>query len=118
MACSSGAEHLIYTLDTFRESDQEEMTIVGLDSLCIRHLFYSKSDFIAKIAPIKPYSIQGIGGDIKAIGIGKHRTRFYNTDGMLHDKILDNAYYAPSYFFCSSKDSAIISLWLSGLSSG
>jgi hypothetical protein len=58
VACSSGGEHSIDTLDTYKESfDQEEMAIVGLDSLCSRYLVYNKSNFITKIAPIQPFSI-------------------------------------------------------------
>jgi hypothetical protein len=96
VACSSGGEHSIDDLETYKESfDQEEMAILGLDSLCSRHLFYDKSDFVTKITPIQPFSIQGVGGDIKAIGIGKVRLHFHDTNGVLHDKILEKAYYAP-----------------------
>jgi hypothetical protein len=63
-------------------------------------LFYDKSDFITKINPIQPFRIQGVGGDIKAIGIGKVRLRFHDTNGILHDKVLANAYYAPKSPVC------------------
>jgi hypothetical protein len=76
------------------------MAIVGLDSLYSRHLFYDKSDFITKIAPIQPFSVQGVGGDIKAIGIGKVRLRFHDTNGILHDKILEKACFAPKSPVC------------------
>jgi hypothetical protein len=96
VACSSGAECSFETIDAFQESfDKEEMAIVGLDSSCSRHLFYDKSDFITKIVPIQPFSIQGVGGDIKAIGVGTVRLWFHDSTGVLHDKVLENAYYAP-----------------------
>lgn len=41
------------------------------DSLCSRDLFYSKSDFVTKVEPTKPFRVQGIGGNIKAISICK-----------------------------------------------
>jgi hypothetical protein len=96
VACSSGTERSFETIDVFQESfDKEEMAIVGLDSLCSRHLFYDKSNFITKIVPVQPFSIQGVGGNIKAIGIGTVRLRFHDSTGVLHDKVLENVYYAP-----------------------
>ncbi len=56
VACSSVADHSLDTSDAFKESfDQEEKVIVGLDTLYSRHLFYSISDFVKKIDPIKPF---------------------------------------------------------------
>ncbi len=92
VACSSATDHSLDATDTFMESfGQEETAVVGLDSLCSRDIFYSKSDFVTKIEPIKPFSIQGIGGNIKAISICKVWFRF---------KILDNVYYAPKSPVC------------------
>jgi hypothetical protein len=77
IACSSVTSNTRHFLDTFEESfDHEETALVGLDSLCSRHLFNSKSDFVSKIEPIKPFSIHGVGGNIKAIGVGCVRIRF------------------------------------------
>ena len=53
--------------------DVEEQVIVGLDSMCSRHLFIDESDFVSEIKPIKPFKIHGIGGNIKAIGQGTVR---------------------------------------------
>jgi hypothetical protein len=74
--------------------------MVGLDSLCSRHLFPSKSDFVSQILPIDPFGIQGVGGDIKAIGKGTVRLWFRCDKGILHDKLLHNAYYAPRCPVC------------------
>jgi hypothetical protein len=46
---------------------------------------------------MQPFSIQGVGGDIKE---GKVRLRFHNTNGTLNDKILENAYFAPRSPVC------------------
>jgi hypothetical protein len=96
IACSSATSSKRHFIDMFEESfDHEETALVGLDSLCSHHLFNSKSDFVSKIEPIEPFSIQGVGGNIKAIGVGCVRICFRDVDSVLHDKILKNVYYAP-----------------------
>jgi hypothetical protein len=62
--------------------------IVGLDSMCSHHLFIDKTDFVSDIKPIIPFEIHGAGRNIKAIW-------FYWSSGILYDKLLLNAYYAP-----------------------
>jgi hypothetical protein len=74
--------------------------MVGLDSLCSQHLFPSKFDFVSKISLIEPFGIQGVGGDIKAIGQGTVRIHFHDDNGSLRDKLLKNAYFAPKCPVC------------------
>jgi hypothetical protein len=76
--------------------DSDDLVIIGLDSLCSRHLFPAKSDFISEIQPIEPFDIHGIGGNIQAIGQGTVQVRFRDPSGLLHNKQLVNAYYAPN----------------------
>jgi hypothetical protein len=83
-------------LDIFTESfDPEEQVIIGLDSLCSRHLFSDKSDFISDLTPVEPFEIHGVGGNMQAVSKGNVRLRFRDSDGKIHDKVLQNAYYAP-----------------------
>jgi hypothetical protein len=102
VACSSTPNDPLNSIDTFEERFDHNDTapIIGLDSLCSCHLFNSKSDSVTALEPIKPFSIQGFGGDIKAIGMGCVRIFFHDTVGVLHDKILNNIYYAPKSPVC------------------
>jgi hypothetical protein len=65
--------------------DTEEQVIVGLDSMCSRHLFFDPSDFVSEIKPITPFDIHGVGGNIQAIGQGTVRLWFRCSSGILHD---------------------------------
>jgi hypothetical protein len=48
IACSSAIGKEVSELDIFTESfDPEEQMIIGLDSLCSRHLFSDLSDFVS-----------------------------------------------------------------------
>jgi hypothetical protein len=83
--------------DIYTEShDSDDSVIIGLDSLCSRHLFPAKSDFISEIQPIEPFDIDGVGGNIQAIGQGTVQVHFWDPSGLLHDKQLVNVYYAPN----------------------
>jgi len=83
--------------DIYTESfDSDDLVIIKLDSLCSRHLFPAKSDFISEIQPIEPFDINGVSGNIQAIGQGTVRICFRDPSGLLHDKQLVNAYYAPN----------------------
>jgi hypothetical protein len=69
--------------------------IIGLDSLCSRHLFSDLSDFLSDLIPITPFEIHGVGGNIKPISKGSVRLRFWDSTGAINDKLLSNVYYAP-----------------------
>jgi hypothetical protein len=96
IACSSTLLHnLADVTDIHSESfDVEEQVIVGLDSMCSRHLYIDKSDFVSDIKPITPFDIQGVGGNLQAIGQGTVRLWFCCSNGSSHDKLLPNAYFA------------------------
>jgi hypothetical protein len=98
IACSSTLLHnLVDVTGIYSESfDVEEQVIVGLDSMCSHHLFIDKSAFVSDIKPITPFDIQGVGGNIRAIGQGTVRLRFCCSNGSSHDKLLPNAYFAPN----------------------
>jgi hypothetical protein len=71
IACSSAISRDSSMMDIFTESfDSEEQVIIGLDSLCSRHLFFELSDFVSELTPITPFKIHGVGGDISAISKG------------------------------------------------
>lgn len=96
VACSSVSDDTLEDANIYCDDfDSERTHMVGLDSLCSRHLFPVKADFVSEISPIEPFGIQGVGGDIKAIGKGTVRIRFYCDKGIPQDKLLLNAYYAP-----------------------
>jgi hypothetical protein len=97
IACSSPINNEVSEWDIFTESfDPEEQRIIGLDSLCSRHLFSDLSDFVSDLTPITPFEIHGVGGNIKAISKGSVRLRFRDSTGTIRDKILSNAYHAPN----------------------
>lgn len=102
IACSSTMLHDIDDVADFHSESfyAEEQVIVGLDSMCSRHLFPDKSDFASKIKSIVPFEIHGVGGNIKAIGQGTVWLRFRCSSGILHDKLLSNAYYEPNAPVC------------------
>jgi hypothetical protein len=96
VACSSTNEDNLQNAGFYcNDFDSERASMVGLDSLCSRHLFPDKTNFVSDITPIEPFGIQGVGGDIKAIGKGTVRIRFYCDRDIPQDKLLPNAYYAP-----------------------
>jgi len=71
IACSSTIREILHVDSVYTESfDSEDLVLIRLDSLCSRHLFPAKSDFISEIKPIGPFDIHGVGGNIKAIGQG------------------------------------------------
>ncbi|MFN9981430.1 MAG: hypothetical protein ACK53Y_16005, partial [bacterium] len=85
IACSSMMNDVSNVKDIYTEShDSDDSVIIGLDSLCSRHLFPAKSDFISEIQPIEPFDIHGIGGNIQAIGQGTVQVRFRDPSGLLH----------------------------------
>jgi hypothetical protein len=97
IACSSTINDILHVDSVYTESfDSEALVLIGLDSHCSRLLFPAKSDFISEIKPIAPFDVHGVGGTIKAIGQGTVRLRFRDSSGLLHDKLLVNAYYAPN----------------------
>ncbi len=98
IACSSTIPNDLEDMSEIHSEsfDSEEQVIIGLDSMCSRHLFIDKSDFVSDIKPIVPFDIHGVGGNIEAIGQGTVRLRFRCSSGTLHDKLLFNAYYAPN----------------------
>jgi len=102
IACSSNLlNNLADVTDIHSESfDVEEQVIVGLDSMCSCHLFIDKSDFVSDIKPITPFDIQGVGGNIQAIGQGTVQLWFHCSNGLSHDKLLPNAYFAPNAPVC------------------
>ena len=66
VACSTALTNRLDDKGCYNESfDSEDTFMVGLDSLCSRHLFPSKSDFVSQILPIDPFGIQGVGGGYK-----------------------------------------------------
>jgi hypothetical protein len=97
VACTSTLSRGLDDSDIYNDHfDTEDTFVVGLDSLCSRHLFPDKSDFVSTIIPIEHLEVQGVGGGIKAIGKGTVRIRFRCDQGILHDKLLRNAYFAPT----------------------
>ena len=98
IACSTGT---LETDDGCEEmfkanfGEAEEFQFVGLDNMCSRHLFSNKSDFIGKILPIDPLEICGVAGGFTAKGEGTVRVRFHNDAGVLVDKKIYKALYAP-----------------------
>jgi hypothetical protein len=78
----------------------EKQMIVGLDSMCSHHLFFDKSNFVPKIKLIVTFAIHGVGGNIEAIGQGTVKLWFHCSSGLLHDKLLLNAYYASNAPVC------------------
>jgi hypothetical protein len=74
IACSSAISNDSSTLDIFTESfDSEEQVIIGLDSLCSRHLFCEPSNFVSELTPITPFKIHGVGGNISVVSKGNVR---------------------------------------------
>jgi hypothetical protein len=92
IACSSTIPNDLENMSEIHSEsfDSEEQVIIGLDSMCSRHLFIDKSDFVSDIKPIVPLDIHGVGGNIEAIGQGTVRLWFRCSSWTLHDKLLFN----------------------------
>jgi hypothetical protein len=93
----SNAEDTQNIEDAFCESFWQEETVpIGLDTLCSKHLFPFKNDFITGIVPVTPVDISDIGGEITIQGKGTVRLRICGDDGKWIDKLIHNMYFAPS----------------------
>lgn len=96
IACSSAIDNDLYPLDIFTKTfDPKKQVIIGLDSLCSRHLFSHFCYFIYVLQPIAPFEIYDVGENIKAVSKGNVCIRYHDSTGIIQDKILLNAFHAP-----------------------
>jgi hypothetical protein len=87
IACSSAINNYLSPLDIFTEIfDPKEQVIVGLNSLCSRHLFSDISDFVSDLTPIAPFEIHGVGGTVR-VSKGNVRLQHCDSNGNIKDKI-------------------------------